>query len=416
MIKKSLLILVLLILACAERSRDNPFDPTGDIKLNLQVLSFDKKVELSWQNPSVEGYTGFNIYRKAEGLDNSFKKIASGIAASQRFYQDRDITYGYTYSYYLTITGVDIESKPTEQVSILPGPGLNWIADKWGYQIVKTTYDLMHPIFFYQTNWPPTNLAISAELNHVLILYLDTGMMEKITLNGEYLQAYSDIGYPYDIAYEPQESLFWIIDSSGALYTLDTRTDQFKTITTGLSKPTAISIAPLSDLISVVDRLQRKIFQFRHDGSLYQTISRTNGKWLSGPTRYEIDEVHDREWLIDRNEEIDYIYTKSRQAENFNLIDSVYFSGDLAINALDGTCWYLSYNAQNSAVLQLSPDGTRQSEIDGFYNPYDIQTNPYDGTLIVVDSGRHRVIHYDETPAVLGLADFFNFPVKIRIE
>jgi len=416
MIKKLLLISVIFLVSCSERAKNNPFDPTGDININLQALAFDRRVELYWQKPNVDGYTGFNVYRKIFGLDNSFKRLASELPASQTYYQDRDLTYGYSYAYYLTITGIDVESKPSNQETIYPGPGLNWIVDRWGYQVVKTTYDLAHPIFYYNTNWPPSNLAVVADLNESLILYLDAGRIEKLRIDGEYIQAYTDIRYPYDIAYDPQGQLFWIIDSSGALYTLDTQTDRINTVSTSFSHPVSISIAPDNDLISIADPQLRSVVQYRRDGSWYKSITNANGKLLTAPVRYEIDETYQREWLVDRDQEVDYIYTRSLGSENFNLVDSTYFVRDLAADPFDGTCWYLSYNIGNSSSVQLSPDGTRQSEIDGFNNPLDIQINPYDGTLLMVESSNYRALHFDHSLSLLGELNIFNFPVKIRIE
>ena len=416
MIKKLLLISVLFFISCSDRAKNNPFDPTGDININLKALAFDNRVELNWQKPAVDGYTGFNVYRKILDLDNSFQRIASELPASQTYYQDRNLTFGHMYVYYLTITGIDVESKPSNRETIYPGPGLNWIVDRWGYQVVKTTYDLAHPIFYYNTNWPPSNLAVSTDLNESLILYLDAGRIEKIRIDGEYIQAYTDIRYPYDIAYDPHAQLFWIIDSSGALYTLDTQTDQINTVSTSLAHPISISIAPDNDLISIADPRLRSVLQYNRNGSLVKSITKTDGKFLIRPIRYEIDETHQREWLVDSDQEIDYIYTKTLGSENFTLADSAYAVRDLVVDPSDETCWYISFTIGNSSAVQLSPDGTRQSELDGFNNPLDLQINPYDGTLLVVESSNYRVLHYDHSLSLLGELNIFNFPVKVRIE
>jgi hypothetical protein len=67
--------------------------------------------------------------------------------------------------------------------------------------------------------------------------------------------------------------------------------------------------------------------------------------------------------------------------------------------------------------VQLSADGTRQTNLpDYFYNPYDIEINPYDGTMLVVDTGNGRVIHYDRNKEVIGMIGNLNFPVKVVIE
>ena len=97
-------------------------------------------------------------------------------------------------------------------------------------------------------------------------------------------------------------------------------------------------------------------------------------------------------------------------------MDSVFYSGDLETNSFDETCWLISYNEQNSTVLQLSTMGSRQQELSGYYNPYDILINPYDGTLLVADSGHSIVIHYDRYNNIQGTTNNLNFPVKVLIE
>ena len=52
-----------MLLSCSERKKDNPFDPSGTEPVILNVLSFDKRVDLSWNDPDLTDYSGFNIYR-----------------------------------------------------------------------------------------------------------------------------------------------------------------------------------------------------------------------------------------------------------------------------------------------------------------------------------------------------------------
>ncbi len=416
LIKMIILCGLMLTFSCSDRDKVNPFDSSGDISLSLGIVSYEKNIELTWDRPQVDGFSGFNVYRKAEGYDKSFVRIARDLPPGSRKYIDNDIEYERTYIYYITISGYDIESRPSEKVSINPGPGFNWIVDKWGYQIIKTTYDLEHKILFYDTDWPPTNMALSKDLGVGVILYLGFNTVDKINLNGERTGQYTQIEFPIDIVYDHVDSLFWIVDSSGILYSLNTKTDRIVKVSQDFIKPTALFIAPEKDLICVVDKGSKAIIQLNRMGNIVNTISAINGKKLTEPTRFVIDEINDRTWLIDRNYEFDYIYTKGTNENDYTLLDSVFYSGDLETNSFDETGWLISYNAQNSAILQLSATGSRQLELFGYYNPNDILINPFDGTLLVADSGHSLVIHYDRDNNILGSTHNLTFPVKVLIE
>ncbi len=417
--KLSITLLVVFSLCCSERTKDNPFDPSGKIQVKLSILSFDERVELSWDNPDVSGYKAFNVYRREEGVDDNFKKIAENIPPDARRFDDNKVDYEKTYHYFITVRGNDIESQPSEKVSITPGPGLNWIVDKWGYQIIKTTYDVEHTILTYETNWPPTDMALSKDIGTAIILYQGSGTVEEIDLSGGFQNRYDQIKYPTAVVFEPVDSQFWIADSSGSLYKLDTQNDQVRVIYNSLSKPVALHIAPAKNLISVVDIGSKEIVQFNRFGQRLNSIRFINGERLEGPSRFVIDEGNDRYWLIDGNESIDYIYTRQLQENTYSLIDSLEDAGDLEAGFLDGTAWIGSIDIPNSLVLQLSPAGTRQLQLSGFYYAYDLQINPYDGTLLLIDlrnTEKDRVMHYNQSHKVIGFSNIYNTPVKVLVE
>jgi hypothetical protein len=129
-----------------------------------------------------------------------------------------------------------------------------------------------------------------------------------------------------------------------------------------------------------------------------------------------IDEVNDRCWLVDGNANIDYIYTKSLEENEFFLADSALNAGDVAISLSSEHAWYVSFNSDESVVLQLSASGTRQLELKYFFNPYDIHVNPYDGSLLVVDSWNGKIVHFNEANKVIGEAENLVFPVKVIVQ
>jgi hypothetical protein len=415
--KKILTFLSLIVIfSCSEREKDNPFDPGGDEPVSLSAWSIQKTVELSWNSPNLVDFTGYNLYRKAEDSEQFFTRIAE-LSVFTRNYTDTSISYGTTYIYYVKVASGGLESGPSESVAVTPGPGFNWIVDETSFQIRKTTYDLSYTLLALDT-YPrmPTDMAVSDNLETGVILYNRSTLVQEIDLSGTLRSEYDQIKHPYAVAYDPVGTLFWIVDSSGYLYSLDTRSNILRNRSASLSKPISIHIAPEKNLISIVDAGSKEIVQFNRSGSFINRITSINGKPLEGPYRYVIDEKHDRSWLVDGNSVIDYIYTKSLDDSEFFLADSALNAGDIEASFFSEQAWYVSFNVNESVVLQLSADGTRQLELSYFFNPYDLQVNPYNGSLIVVDSWNGKILHYNQSNKLIGEMENLIFPVKVIVQ
>jgi hypothetical protein len=409
--------LVVFTRSCAEREKQNPFDPNGELNLNLNIISRGAEVELIWNQPNLQDYSGFRIYRRREGLDSTFTVIETLLPPASRQYSDTQTDYQQRYSYYLTVVGTGVESRPSNTVSIVPGPGNVWIVDKWGYQLVNTTYDVEHVIANFYTNWPATDLAIAPEQQQGLILYNDYGIMEGFNMSAlQPLAQIITIAHPFKALYDPAEAVFWVIDSSGYLYRINISTYQVQLVPSILDKPVQISMSGQAEHIDIVDQGLNKIIQFDHNGNYISELGLVQNRPLVSPERYAESRDLKYFWLIDDSGAWDFIYNRSGPAADFRKIDSLGTAGDLVIAADSSSCWVANLDNFDSSVLQLSSSGTRQIELKGYYNPYDLEINPYDGTLLVADSGNRRVVHYDRYHQVLGLNSNLNFPVRVMVE
>jgi len=417
--QKSLIIGLIIFsgLSCTVREKLNPFDPNGRLNLNLSIVSTEQDVRLSWDRPNLEGYTGFNIHRRWEGIDSTYKIIASNLPPDSRSYTDSYLSYRQHYSYYITLVSEGIESKPSNTVSITPGPGTVWIADKWGYQLLHTTYDVEHMIASYSTNWPPTDLAVARELNTGLILYNEYGYMEGIVLNPlQSRQVIASVAHPFRVVYDPSAASFWVIDSSGYLYQLNASTFQLVPISSTLINPVQISISSQANRINIVDRRSKKILFFDRNGNYVSEISTIQGQALQQPERYAATSNLSRSWIVDRTGNGDLIYTRTASDEDFQCIDTLADAGDLSLTSDRDLVWIVSFDNLDASIMQLSATGTRPLELRGYYNPYDIEIDRYDQTLLVADTGNGRVLHYDNNDQILGRYLNLYYPVKVVVE
>jgi hypothetical protein len=409
------ILLCLLFFACAERGKENPFDPSGSTPLNLSVSSHGKRVDLSWNNPDLTNYIGFNIYRKEESEKSSYKLIEA-VSHGTRKFSDRDVEYQKRYNYYVVVVGNGQESKPSNTVSILPGPGYNWIVDKWGFQVLKTTYDTEHIIMNYYTNYPPTDIAIAKSYDIALITYSDVGLIDIIDLSGNFIETIDQIAYPYNVMYDSTSSSFWLADSSGSLFRINAEDRNVQLVSSSLKKPMDITIAQREGTINVVDNGVRKIYQFNRNGNVINEISEVNGRSLSWPKKYLHDEFNQRIWLADSVEQQDIIYTTEAEQIEFSCVDTLFSASHFVLDKFHDSIWMINVGRNYSSVVQLSSAGLRQLVISNLDRPKDIEINPYDGTLLIVETGKRRILHFSSSQELIGSYSLLNYPLKVIIE
>ncbi len=209
---------------------------------------------------------------------------------------------------------------------------------------------------------------------------------------------------------------FWVIDSTGYLYRVDALTFQVQLLPSILDKPVQISISGKAGHIDIVDQGLNKIIQLDHNGNYISEISTVRNDPLVQPERYAESPDLKHYWLVDDTGSWDRIYARTDAGEDFQCLDSLKIAGDISCAADSAVLWIVNLDDFDSAVMQLSASGTRPLELMGFYNPYDLEINRYDGTLLVADSGNRRVVHYDRHHQLLGTNFNLNFPIKVMVE
>ncbi len=409
--------------SCTERLRENPLDPkvSGDPKLILSVLSFNDRIELSWNSIKMTDFTGFNVYRKNHP-DSSFILIAENILPGNTSFTDIDIRYHLLHSYYITIQGESSESSPSNTISITPGRGYNWIVDKWGYQIFKITYDAQYSMERYYTDWTPQDIAIDPERNVALITQpigkrmdiietSEANLITMITSNN-----HSFIYQPYLVEFEPSTKMFWVSDSGGSVYRISSSDYSVHFTQSEITKPDEIFVHSNEGIVYIIDDNSNHIYRYDLNGNFVNRFSNIDNYIFSNPKKIVFDSVDNQFWLIDTSNDIDYLYTGFINNMQISLIDTFDHVFNIHLNPNDQTSWISVFEDGIYKILQLSKAGSRQLELTGFYKPNHVTHNPYDGTLLVTDSGNRRIVHYKENFEILGIFTNLNTPLRLEVE
>jgi hypothetical protein len=416
-----LIFILTFIYFCSERQRTNPFDSNYNrniMPMFLSLIPVENCNQLSWDDPLFVDYSGFNIFRKLE-TDTAFQ-LLKNLPRGYSSCCDSAIKYGLEHNYYFTITGEGSESKPSAIKSTIPGPGYNWIVDKWGYQIFKTSYDTRYLVLRENKMSPPQDMAIAKEFNLALITFTSGNAIEMIDLStGELINQLYNISIPYKACYDSIDDYFWVVDSSGSIYKISPVSFSVELIDNTLIHPIEISIAEQAGLIHIVDFGAKKILQYNREGNLLEIIDKIDSSPLQGPEKFIYDEQRGRSWFSDGNGQKDYIYTKLPSENKFQCIDSLSNAGDFELDPTEDAILLISLNPDeinNSFIMQLYANGDRQTCISDLIYPLDISINMYDQSILVADSYCGRVLHYTENFRLLGFSNFYNFPIKILIE
>ncbi len=107
LIAGALLLLLPGLLACADRTRQNPLDPEADapdrwVVRPLQALAGDGEVRLTWDYTYYRDISGYYLYRRETGA-NFRRHPDRRLAADTTEYTDLEVSNGVEYEYRLDL-------------------------------------------------------------------------------------------------------------------------------------------------------------------------------------------------------------------------------------------------------------------------------------------------------------------------
>lgn len=415
------IILLYTFTSCKERNQSNPFDPDNDepyLEIGLSLNSTDAHINLYWNIPRKPHYNSIEIYRKIE-TEADFLLLAS-VSNSFTSYVDTVDEFDIKYSYYLKLIGDDVESKPTRTKSITPGPGDIWMLDDYLWEILKLNYDLSSTSLRKVGAWRPENLSFAHNINRGLITYPAFNYFEIFDLNtGNSLYGNSAITKPFDAAYDEKLNSFWLIDSLGSLYIVDTAANE-QFAGRFFSKPVQIDL--LENQLFVLDAYRDRIYIYDTSPSIVDSVFQPElSEGFTDLRLFRLDKLNLNLYLLDKSKGNDTLYKYNLQSREISTIfqDSLIYTFD--INRQDESIWIIIANKLNSDLMQLSSSGESLLSIPGFNSPRDVKVNPYNGNVVVADITEQynlleqKVFHYRSNTRI-GSFTTYGDPFKVYIE
>ena len=419
------ILIVILLSSCTERIADNPFDPDSQLPppLDVRLMPMDGKIELNWSlTQNVSDIEGFRIYRAVDDISTIARYV--DLPPGQFQFVDSLVENGKRYFYQLSIRGAVVETARTSAQETVIGPGTHWILSSFGYCVKQVSYDLRYELNYFPTNFRPSAWAFFPQ--DTLLWYSFAGFSHGISefnrLNGTETALYVDNAVePIDVTRYAAENIIYILDSNGprVLATLGNN------ITGAIELDSTVTWTDIE-----YDSLAGQILTFGASGMDAYVESNLEDRFSiafpDGQTGQAMHIVGTRGYLLtaDLNTATSYIYTV--QLADGAILDTVATSGVFYRIHLDwvNDWFYVAEALSNEpdAYLQLSLDGQRQFERAGFGFIEQIHVNPFDRSVIIVDSDNELLYLYDKLGNLVSESldpagkRYFITPIRVFVE
>ncbi len=406
-------VLLLIVLSCSGRERDNPLDPLGKFKtpVDLQLFPDGHQVTLNWDVKDLKDYYGFRIYRAVDDT-NSFELLKE-VDPEIKSYIDSSVAFYRWYFYRVSVLGYQTESKPSRIQKTLPGPGTIEILSRYGYSIHEYSYDLLHRMQIYDTEFPPINWAWDQANEQVWLAYAQYRSISKLNLSLGYEDFFFEdhLLMPVDLKWDNLNQRLYILDSQkGKIYTLSQQTI-IDSIDLNEDNYFKMILTPEQN-IATIDSDKVNIYSV--DGVSLDT-SFLPPDYLGQDLLYDDGNVY----ILAAN-----ISDKRSLIRKFQLSsgksEDTYIDGFFEIFArASGRDYFWAsefIDLNNYLLVKLSDSGQRLLERTTSGNFSDMQVNTIDNSLITVQRYLNRTALYDSTGGLISENDDIYDPVKALIQ
>jgi len=407
------LAIILIVFSCSGRERDNPLDPLGKFKtpVELQIFPDGHQVTLNWNVKDLKDYYGFRIYR-AIGDTTSFQLLKE-VNSQTKTYLDTSVMFYHWYYYRISVLGYQTESSPSAIQKTMPGPGTTEILSRYGYSIHQYSYDLLHSIRIYNTEFPPISWSWDQTGGQVWLAYAQYRSISKLNLALGYEDFFFEdqLLMPIDLKWDELNQQLFILDSQRAkIYTLvqETLTDSIDIHKDNYFK---MILTPEQNL-AVIDSDRVNIYSV--EGVSLDT-SFLPAAFLGQDFLYDDGNVY----ILAANIEDNRSLIRKLQLASGKIEDN-FFDGYFELFTRGSSTDYFwaseFIDINNYRLVKLSDSGQRLLERTTSSNFSDMQINNIDNSLITVQRYLNRIALYDSTGSLISENDDIYDPVKALIQ
>jgi hypothetical protein len=398
--------------SCTERARDNPFDPNSnsETRLTLSVKPEDNQAHLSWSVENIQDFTGFIIYRSVDGSE--FQRYQE-ISPTFTTFIDTALNYYQWYGYRITMINANSETLPSNEVKLLPGPGKIWILSRYGYSLREMSYGLQHTNQIFYTNFPAINWDWNLNESEIWLAFAQFKNISRLNLDLGYEDFFVDNFFqrPIDIKWESQGGRVYILDSNkNSIFIL-----QSQTVSDSISLPSNefFKILTMSSP-GVLAMDSSRIFHYLHTGIIVDSITVPNS------FRYTDMTLNDDSLTIlatDFSTAVSMIISYQLNGEETRQVEISGNFDKIVRPAQQNYYWVTEkLNSNSSGCVKLSSDGHRLLELNSLSGEIDdIQINPHDNSIIVLQRYQNNIILFDSLGNQLTQGNQVYDPIKAFI-
>jgi hypothetical protein len=415
----------LFIISCAERDALNPFEASEKASppLTLEITPYNQNsvyLEWDWTNNKISDYSGFRVYRAQDDSQNYtlYEELPPGVFS----FTDMEVEHYHWYYYKVSIFGPNVESKPSDSQKTLLGPGQYWLLSTFGLSVRKLSYDLLHTLDYYETNYPSNDWEFSLVDSLIWLCFNNYGIgISTFNLKKGFEDFYyhSQLNSPINIENDWTNQTTFILDTprSGdvsSLHILKNRTFH-KNINLDSNEYFKLTLHNNSEQLFI---LSKKKLLIMNTNSLIFSDTLFFAANYSGQDFYNAANIL-------------YVLLASEN-ENKSQISSFTIQGNIPNNlSVNGNFYRISVDEVSNSfilaersekskdgVVKLSVTGNRLFEIASFNYIEDIKINPYDQSIIVVDRTGDKVYTIYKDGVLISQSEINQYydPIRIFVE
>jgi len=374
------LILILSVLGCSDRERNNPFDPQNpdaeQMNIGFNALAGNKKVLLHWDSLKFVDLKGIQVIRLSEDSPDTAILNESLLPPEVIEFMDDSVENGVTYAYYLRLVLKDSpELHETKSDLATPGWVFGWMEIENGTNIALMTPDFRDELFvldapFYSIQ----DIQFHPSNSKVWVLDGYTGKIASFTDSGEWLDEVSGLENVGAFRFNNTDQSVWIAVKSlnGLLYHFSTRGELIEAYNTNLT-PTSISVEyPTGDVWvgssdpQIVKIHNKEVIQLAHSDFAVPELVAAGEAYKSSV------------WVLDTGSRTLFHFTN--QALDWSL--KVFKEPvDLVVNSDGDLCWIADPGAD--FLYQIDQKGNISNKLGGLGRPDYLVYNGHDNTVYV---------------------------------